>query len=118
MKKAVGLCFILLLVAGMASAQDGEGRLFKMFVQDAAGNLSLVDAIMTETGELVAAAGVCNGGTCLTSNGVTLTCPASGGPTCAEGEVCSCKCVKNSDNTWSAVNKCVKRLVAVDEEPI
>lgn len=112
------LCFLLAVILLPARSQAEPGQLYKLFVQDGQGNLSFVDFIETETGELQAAAGACNGGTCLTSTGVILDCPDSGGPTCAEGEVCSCRCVKNrEDNTWSAVNKCVKKLVAIDEEP-
>lgn len=109
-KRIIGCAVVCLFLAAMVSAQEwaDEGQLVKMFVQDASGRLSFVDAIRTSTGEFVAVpGGLCNGGECATPAETVLSCPTSGGPTCKSDQVCSCKCVKNADGTWSAKNVCV-----------
>lgn len=50
----------------------------------------------------------CNGGTCQSSTGTTLSCPTSGGPTCNTDQTCECYCNKHNDGSVSAVNRCVK----------
>ena len=59
-----------------------------------------------EADVLVAADRVCNGGSCLTSNGTRLDCPTSGGPTCEEGEACTCRCIRLPNGTYTAANHC------------
>jgi hypothetical protein len=59
----------------------------------------------------LAAGGVCNGGTCQPPGGGTpLSCPASGGPTCKEGELCACTCITatiGGQKQVIAVNQCI-----------
>lgn len=46
--------------------------------------------------------GPCNGGTCVTAAGVTLTCPTTGGPSCSSSETCTCSCAGGT-----AANVCI-----------
>jgi hypothetical protein len=55
----------------------------------------------------LAAAPGCNGGSCTTSSGLGLTCPASGGPSCDEEDVCLCECAQRTNGSWSTNNACV-----------
>ena len=118
--------FLVLSLLGLCSARAQADRaetggLFKVFVEQADGTLVFADAVRGEDGELtVMAAGNCNGGQCTTAGGTTLSCPTSGGPSCTSAESCICHCKKLDDGTWTAVNQCVKRVVAdpVDGEPI
>ena len=113
--KRIALCaFVFIFLAALASAQEPnlEKQIIKMFVQDAAGRLSFVDAVQTESGEVlirpVPVGTVCNGGSCATTGGTVLNCPTSGGPVCKAHEVCTCTCVLNTDGTWSPKNQCVE----------
>lgn len=49
----------------------------------------------------------CNGGSCPTSDGRTISCPTSGGPECSEGDSCICIC-EGSGRSTTAVNRCGK----------
>lgn len=94
------------------------------FLIDETGRLVLSEAVVIEDSAYVSASafsgvfneeieaiavGACNGGTCRTSDGDTLSCPSSGGPSCNSGQSCVCTCVVNDDGSAFAVNQCIAR---------
>ncbi|MGB0513907.1 MAG: hypothetical protein ACPGJE_03600, partial [Wenzhouxiangellaceae bacterium] len=95
------------------------------FLIDANGRLVLSEAVVIDDSAYIAASafsgvldtgispiavGACNGGTCRTSDGDTLSCPSSGGPSCNSGQSCVCTCRVNDDGSAFAVNRCVPRI--------
>jgi hypothetical protein len=81
---------LFLLSPGLAVAEDdtaSQAR-FGFFTASADGAVETFD--LSEV--LALAERVCNGGSCLTKDGKTLNCPTSGGPTCGEGQICTCRC--------------------------
>lgn len=95
-----------------ASADGLAEESTPVFLVDEDGSLVFTDLwfVDRESADAVAVpADACNGGTCTTDNGTILECPKSGGPTCKDDEECICKCIENDDETWSAVNRCIKR---------
>lgn len=112
MKRVIGCAVVCLFLAAMVSAQAwaDEGQLIKVFVQDASGRLSFVDAVQHSDGQIdVVLSGACNGGSCESGTGHVLDCPKTGGPNCKSDEVCTCQCFKNTTTgTWYSKNVCVK----------
>ncbi len=113
MKRIVVCMAVCLFLATMAMAQGwgDDGQLVKVFVQDASGRLSFVDAVQHIDGqvEVLPVSGACNEGSCETGTGHVLNCPKTGGPNCKSDEVCTCQCFKNATTgTWYSKNVCVK----------
>ena len=87
------------------ASEHAPGRVLPLLFFDEGGQITLTQvAVEDGFADFFMLAGECNGGQCA-SGGLALNCPTSGGPTCSDGQRCSCKCDGGGGST-STYNEC------------